>query len=220
MCTTGKLSASPKEMNVAELVADDRSATRRQARGRRTSRACRCRRTGSDAEPGKSDVHRSGCLALIHGSVPSVGPCRYVIMALVWGPNVGHAELAAWSPRAPGGCRNSVVGRRPSFVVCGRSSGRCVGGVEQLSPGMAPGPVLGQVDGDAAGVAGDPAGEVDQLTPARFQYSTARPFSIFSDDTYGSILCRTEGNQSRSARATAWLASPDQLMKTFMRTQS
>ena len=37
-------------------MADDRCAARRQASGRRTSRACRCRRTGSDAEPGTAQA--------------------------------------------------------------------------------------------------------------------------------------------------------------------
>lgn len=34
---------------------------------------------------------------------------------------------------------------------------------DRLGPGVLPGPVFWQVDGDAAGVAGDPAGEVDEV---------------------------------------------------------
>ena len=51
----------------------------------------------------------------------------------------------------------------PPCVACGWSGRWCVRGGEQPEPGVLPGPVFGQVDGDAAGVAGDAAGEVDQV---------------------------------------------------------
>lgn len=47
----------------------------------------------------------------------------------------------------------------PPCVACGRSGCWRPGRGEQSLPGVLPGPAFGQVQGDAAGVAGDPAGE-------------------------------------------------------------
>ena len=58
-----------------------------------------------------------------------------------------------------------MVGRAAAVcVACGRLDRWRVRRSEQPGPGMLPGPVLGQVDGDAAGVAGDASGEVDQVS--------------------------------------------------------
>ena len=46
-------------------------------------------------------------------------------------------------------------GRGPPCVVCGRPGRWCVCGCGQAQPWMLPRPVLGQVDRDASGVAGD-----------------------------------------------------------------
>jgi len=56
-------------------------------------------------------------------------------------------------------------GDRPPRVIIrsGRSGGRGVDGDEQVVPGGLPGPVLGQVEVDGAGTAGQPGGDVDGL---------------------------------------------------------
>jgi hypothetical protein len=75
----------------------------------------------------------------------------------------GRVEL---SGRLPGCSRASFGGTwlaaRPPQVACGRSGWWWVCCCVELEPGMLPGPVGGQVNGDAAGVAGEPPGQVDQ----------------------------------------------------------
>src|SRR5262249_53237274 len=42
------------------------------------------------------------------------------------------------------------------------------------------------------------------------------PLSMSSEETYGLMLCITDGSQSRRITATLWLVEPDQLIKTFI----